>query len=173
MAVAEGTEERTEERCRAAAALAQRAERAIVNLKVLGRLEVGERLGCRGGVLTARASSPWAALARFMRAESRLTSLKAVEALVDEALSVCEALLASKYRAETAPEETTPALTLWAEAALLRQLTESLEQSLGGMRNMASTYEGDASAAARIELALEKARLCVATLRGRGPGRNE
>jgi len=132
----------------------------VANLKVLSRLEVGERLATRGGRLVTRPPTPLTTLLRFLRAETRESSLKAVETLVDDALRAMR---------ELRERSTSCDITRAQNGSLHDQLLHTMATCDAGIRNLASTYDGDTAVIARLEVVAHQLRTIVATLNSGTP----
>jgi hypothetical protein len=138
-------------------------ERLIVNLTVLGRVGEGERVCSREGLFVVCGAGPVTALRRLLRSETRESSLHALEALVESAVSNCTKLC-EQVRSDMEEEEVITIATFIARAqrdSLVRQLLESMQLAQAGLERLAVTYAGDCATVARLEVLCK--RLCSVT----------
>lgn len=108
----------------------------IINLKVLTKVERGDRVINRNGYLIRQPKGISQAISRWMQGDDRYSTLEAVQAVVREFLDVLVEKTADK--------------------ASLRYLQKMFPDLLSHLTNLMHTYKGDTLLESSYELLLEK-----------------
>lgn len=125
--------------------MVEASELVVANLKVLGRVEAGHKVRVWRGRLHAQKDGPLLGVMRALRAETRETSLHALEVLVESAVR-CGSSLEEKVVSGEGRLERTRRRTM------LSQLTRSMRGACMGLESLRATYASDLSTVARLEV---------------------
>jgi len=130
-------------------------ERVVANLRVLGRVEVGQKVGWSDGRLYVLRPSPLTALRRLLRAESRYTTLQVLETLAESSVQAMARVCSERREDGLEGSGDGPVGARLQRAqleALVGELASSMRSAIGGLRRVAETYEGDSGVLARLEV---------------------
>jgi hypothetical protein len=128
-------------------------DQLIANLKVIGAVPTGGRLAVRRGQLSVDSTVHGQCLARFWYGDSRETTLQHVRNTMTGSVRATESLMTS--------ERPLHLKEVWA----LDRVACEMEASECGLRNLRSTYTGDAGVNAALHVVSERMQAHAAVMR--------
>ena len=116
----------------------------MTSLKVISRVNQHEKISTTSEIVRIDGTASWVqTLRRWYNGESRTTNLDTITNVIDNAFSQLD-LYASKQN------------TSRAEKIFILALREDLKNTIEGLTNLKTTYEGDSVVLARVDLLTQR-----------------
>lgn len=129
-------------------------ETTLLNLCILSKIEQNGRISrSHNGVIALEPATQYRCVMRLLRLDGRRQNLLDIKTIIMIASEKVDAMLESKYFENNYPDEQTQYQRRLEDLKLLRN---GLEGSQGGIQNLMTTYAGDATIVAELDMQLVK-----------------
>lgn len=129
-------------------------ETTLLNLCILSKIEQNGRISrSHNGVVALEPATQYICVMRLLRLDGRRQNLLDIKSIITIATEKVDALLESKYFENKYPDEQSAFQRRLEDLKLLR---DGLEGSQGGIQNLMTTYAGDATIVAELDMQLVK-----------------